>query len=182
MGKKKNSLLLLPSHFWRRDDDYDDDDHHSLLLREIHYFLQLQTCRVIDDCLDLASGWDCSSSSSSFEVQGLVFLQQSSPSWTKYWVLALASDSAAISANNRVLTVHSSLPLTTEAEDLSLILPRGAAGKHCVTLALELPCIQDWGIYIPSPIKYVRRNDYNVIVVRTTWQAIKYRRVVGTST
>ena len=45
---------------------------------------------------------------------------------------ALASDSAAISANNRVLTVHSSLPLTTEAEGLSLILPRGRRPANTV--------------------------------------------------
>ena len=147
-GEKKNSLLLqlLPYHFWQRDDDYDDDDHHSLLLREIHYFLQLQTCRVIDDCLDLArSGWDCSSSSSStssFEVQGLAILFIFS-FYKVLGMLALASDSAAISGNKCILTVHSSLPLTTEAEDLSLILPRGAAGKHCVTLA---ECPADTGL------------------------------------
>ena len=52
---------------------------------------------------------------------------------------ALASDSAAISANKRVLTVHSSLPLTTDnrgSGTLFDIAKRPEAGKHCVTLAL----------------------------------------------
>ena len=158
-GKKKNSLLLqlLPYHFWQRDNDYDDDDHHSLLLREIHYFLQLLTYRVIDDCLDLASGWDCSSSSSSFEVQGLVILLSSSPSWksTGTGLLALsfaASSAISISVNKCFLTVHSSLPLT---KDTLCILPRRQTAANRQTPA----CMPSDSIE-PSPIIIRRRTDY----------------------
>ena len=160
-GKKKNSLLLLlPYHFWQRDDD-DDDDHHSLLLREIHYFLQLQTCRVIDDCLDLASDWDSSSSSSSFEVQGLVFLLSSSPSLTKYWywvwVACFGFSFSFCSYFCEQPRFDSSFITATYNRGrgpLFDIAKRRDRQALCIAL-VALP-IQDWGIHIPSPIKYVR--------------------------
>ena len=137
--EKKNSLLLLPYHFWQRDDDY--DDHHSLLLilREVRYFLQLQTCRVIEDCLDLASGWDYSSSSSFEVVQGLVILLSSSPSWTKYGYACFCFGFRFCSYFCEQPRFDSSFITATYNRGrgpLFDIAKRPEAGKHCVTLAL----------------------------------------------